>query len=61
MTPQIGAGIVGLVAVIYGFAVAFGPRMHDNAKFWRSFTVGGGLAVLVLAIMLIVLPWLGLY
>ena len=57
MDLRTGASIVGLLAVTYGFAVAFGPRAHQDAGFWRRFTVTGALLLLVAVVVLVGIPF----
>ena len=57
MDLRTGASIVGLLAVIYGFAVAFGDRLHADQGFWDAFTIWAGLLVLAVFVWCMVIPF----
>ncbi|MTB71482.1 hypothetical protein GGG17_05760 [Arsenicicoccus sp. MKL-02] len=62
MGLRAGAGIVGVLAVIYGLTVAFGDRVHRDAELWDAFAIWAGLVVLAAFVRCLVIPfvrWLG--
>jgi len=50
-------GIVGIVAVLYGLGVAFGPNLVANDGFWKLWLAIGAFVVGALWLALMVLPW----
>ncbi|GAA1749083.1 hypothetical protein [Nostocoides vanveenii] len=50
-------GIVGIVAVLYGLGVAFGPNLVDNDGLWKLWLAIGAFVVGALWLALMVLPW----
>lgn len=50
-------GIVGLVAVLYGMGVAFGPSLADNDALWKAWLGVGAFVVGALWLALMVFPW----
>lgn len=59
-TWQLGGLIVGALAVVYGVGLQqYGDRLTPENK--RKVSQIGGLALLVLAVLLFLLPLLGVY
>lgn len=49
---------VAVVCVVYGMLVAFGQAVLGGTEtIWNAFTVWGGLACLVLFVVLMVIPY----
>ncbi len=57
MTKERGQAIVGIVAVLYGLGVAFGPSLIDNDGLWKAWLGVGAFVVGALFLTLMVLPW----
>lgn len=58
MSAQTGLAITGLLGLVYGMAVAFGPRGGGSDRFWRRFQIIGAFALLVALVCLAGIPYL---
>lgn len=57
MSKEQRRGVVGIVAVLYGLGVAFGPSLVDNDRLWNLWLAVGAFVVGALWLALMVLPW----
>lgn len=57
MTRDMRRGIVGIIAVLYGIGIAFGPMLIDNEGLWNAWLGIGAFVVGAAWLALMVLPW----
>lgn len=57
MSRDARRAVVGILAIVYGLGVAFGPQLVDNDTLWNGWLAVGALIVGVAWLALMVLPW----
>jgi len=59
MSVETGLVVTGLLAAIYGVGFAFAPKVVDWPRYERPYVLGGSVLVLLAAVFLVIMPWMG--